>query len=151
MTTAHLPPVVWYPALCLVCGHQWDAAAHCDACPECGVSSLDVAYGPATWDAEQTRRETPPQPSSALAAIGREAGLPFSRLSAALRRHWLRLLVGLATGAYVATGAAFALMLAMVAYDVHTEPYYLSLALQGLLMGCMVGGALVAYNRRRRP
>lgn len=58
-TEVQLAPIValraegeaFYPSLCMVCGHHWDADETWASCPECEAEAMDVAYGPATFSA----------------------------------------------------------------------------------------------------
>jgi len=71
------------------------------------------------------------------------------RYLAAVRRHWLAILIGAATGLYVAFGACLGLMVYAVA-SVDREPdELLALGMQTILMVGMVGGGFFGYVRRR--
>ena len=77
------------------------------------------------------------------------AARSLGRLAAALRAHWLAILLGWATGLYVAFAAALGLMLVSVAHGDTWSDATLALVLDAILLVAMATGGLAGYQRRR--
>lgn len=75
---------------------------------------------------------------------------PF-RLARALRDNWRRILLGFATGLYVAFGVSLGLVLVSVTHGERWNEVTLALVLDAILLVGMLGGAVVGYATRRRP
>ena len=72
------------------------------------------------------------------------------RFARAWARHWLAILIGSATGLYIAVGFSFGLMLADLSYGWDLNEDALAFALNVILLVGMVGGGFLGYVRRRR-
>lgn len=70
------------------------------------------------------------------------------RLARALRDHWKRILLGSATGLYVAFGVCLGVMIVVVTHGDRWNEVTLAFILDAVLMAGMLGGALVGYATR---
>ena len=73
------------------------------------------------------------------------------RLGFALRDHWKRILLGSATGLYVAFGVCLGVMIVAVAHGDRWSDVTLALVMDAVLMAGMLGGAIAGYATRREP
>ena len=71
------------------------------------------------------------------------------RFLRALRRHWLAVVIGMGTGAYVAFGLCLALVVAIVGHGGRVDDVWLATMFDVILMGATLGGAVIGYHRRR--